>query len=179
MGQVRIYLGCSLDGFIAGPNHELDWLETGVVADAPDEGALGFPEFFAQIGVMLMGRRTWDVLAGFDAWHYGDTPIWVLTHRPLESARASVRAVSGPIEDIIAEARAAAGDRDVYVDGGELARQALDAGLVDELTLTLVPILLGDGVPLFRGLRARRELVFADPRRYAGGLVQLRAQVRR
>ncbi|MBK8266498.1 MAG: dihydrofolate reductase family protein [Nannocystis sp.] len=91
-----------------------------------------------------MGRRTFDVVAGFPGpWPFGDRPCFVATHRPLPAVSAPVQAVSGDIGAMVAAAKAAAGGLDVYIDGGALIRQALSADLVDALTLTTVPVVLG------------------------------------
>ena len=178
--KVLVYLACSLDGFIAGPDNDLEWLHApGPAPDAPapPSDALGFEALMAQTGAMLMGRHTHDVVAGFGAWPYGDCPVLVSTHRPLTPAHPTVRAVSGDIVSLIAEAKAAAGPKDVYLDGGALVRQALDAGLVDELILTFVPILLTAGVSLFTGLTTRRRLQFTAQHPMANGMLQVRATV--
>ena len=86
MSRVRVFIAASLDGFIAGPNDELDWLHH------PEGGEDTFTPFFRQIGAMLMGRRTYDVIRDFEGeWPYGDTPILVATTRPLDTGRESVR----------------------------------------------------------------------------------------
>lgn len=85
-----------------------------------------------------------------------------------------MRAVSGEIGALVSAAHAVAGDGDVYIDGGELIRQALQASLVDELTVTVIPIALGAGVPLFAGLKARRAFVLEACTPGPGGAVQLR-----
>ena len=121
-----------------------------------------------------MGRRTYDVVAGFDSWGYGDIPVLVPTHRPLEPLRRSVRAVNGPIAELIDEALTVADGKDVYVDGGGLVQQALAADRLDELILTVVPIVLGDGVRLFGPLAKPRNFNFAPPTSY-GSMIQLRA----
>lgn len=168
MGKVRVFMASSVDGFIAGPNDDLDWLGGGEGVEDT------FAPFFAQVGVMLMGRRTYDVVSGFEgAWPYGDTPVLVATSRLLDDARASVRGVSGAIESLVDQARAVAGTRDVYVDGGALVRSALDAGLVDDLTLTVMPTILGRGVSLFAGCERRHGLELQGCRPIGGGLVQL------
>lgn len=168
--RVRAFLATSLDGFIAGPNDELDWLP-GHEGDGAEDT---FTPFFAEIGAMLMGRRTFDVVSGFGGeWFYGDKPILVATSRPLEAAQQSVKPVHGTIAEMVEEARRVAGDRDVYLDGGTLFRSALDAGLVDELTLTIVPTILGQGIPLF-GPTTTRTLSLVSSREIGAGMVQLR-----
>ena len=111
--RVRVFLGCSLDGCIAGPEHELSFLqEYAPHPDAP-EGGLAFEEFLNQIGALLMGRRTYQVSLDYDAWHYGDRPVLVATHHPLPPAPrgGDARAVRGPIDPLVAEATARAKPR--------------------------------------------------------------------
>jgi len=166
--RCRVFIASSLDGFIAGPDDELDWLEfEGEYEDR-------FTPFFADVGAMLMGRRTYDVVCGFDVdWPYGDTPVLVATSRPLDDTIPTVRAVSGDVEEMLAEARAVAGERDVYLDGGELIRSALDAGCVDEMTITMIPVVLGAGRPLFAGVGNRHDLELVSERAIGSGLVEL------
>jgi len=170
--RVRVYLGCSLDGCIADSNDDLSWL-----IDPPEEegDAVGFFTFMEDIGALLMGRRTWNVVEAFDGWFYGETPVLVATHREIVCDRPTVQTVSGSIEEVVAAAREAAGDKDVYVDGGNLVRQALDAGLVDEIILTVGPIVLGEGVRLFDGLTKRHQLEFTKIVPW-GRLVQIHAR---
>jgi len=166
--RIRVFIASSLDGFIAGPDDELDWLS------APAGTEDTFTPFMAETGALLMGRRTYDVVEGFDgAWPYGDTPVLVATRRPLSPAQPSVRAVTGTIEELVEQARAAAGDKDVYLDGGALIRSALDADLVDELTVTVIPMILGAGIPLFAGAARRHPLALVSQRAIGGGLVEL------
>lgn len=163
-------MACSLDGFIAGPDDDLEWLnEPEPVQTEPTE-ALEFGAFMAQVGCMLMGRRTYDVVSGFGKWFYGDVPVHVVTHRPLEPVVETVRAVTGDIEQLVSVALETAGGKDVYLDGGNLVRQALDAGLVDELIITTMPILLAGGVPLFDGLLRRQSLEFVAHHSYGNKL---------
>ena len=180
--RVRVYLGCSLDGFIAGPNDDLSFLTDGAPepAAAPEPSkALSFEAFMDQVGAMLMGRRTHDVIAKMGAWPYGETPVLVATHRDLEPAADPVRAVSGSIESLIEQAKEVAGDKDVYLDGGNLVRQGLDAGLVDELCITYVPVLLGgEGIQLFEGLTRQTKLDFVEHHRM-GQMLQVTARPRR
>ena len=167
---VRVYVASSLDGFIAGVEDDLSWLPSPNEAEGAD---YGWGDFFANIGALLMGRRTYDVVTGFDAWHYEDRPVLVATARPLEKARPTVRAVGGTIDEMVGLAKRAAAGRDVYLDGGNLIRQALDAELVDEITVTVVPVVLGEGVALFAGTSHRHELELTANRDLGAGLVQL------
>ena len=181
--RVRVYIASSLDGFIAGPDDDLGWL-TGPDAANPggetDPGALTFDDFFADVGAVLLGRGTFDVVQGMDWWGYGKRPVLVATHRELgTTARATVRPVSGSIQEMVAEAKTAAKGRDVYIDGGDLIRQAAEADLIDEITLTLAPIALGAGHPLFAGIRRRYPLDIVGHHTYEGGMVQIRAVPRR
>ncbi len=180
--RVLVYIACSFDGFIAGPGDDLSWLP-GADPEAPDftdpagaaqTGAVGFETFMRRIGALLMGRRSYEVVQGFGgSWPYGERPVLVATHRPLQPIVPQVRAVDGQIAELIAHARDAAGERDIYLDGGNLIRQALDADLVDELIVTMVPVLLGDGHPLFAGVRKRHQLEFVRHQRYGNGLLQI------
>jgi dihydrofolate reductase len=176
--RTRVYIACSLDGFIAGPDDDLSWLPGADGAGAPaaesDPGAVAFDDFMAGVGALLMGRRTFDVLQGFGGdWPYGARPVLVATHRALDGVRPEVRAVTGNIAEIVSAAREAAGGRDVYIDGGDLIRQALDAKLIEHLIVTLVPVVLGHGHPLFAGVAQRHALELEGSYRYAGSMVQL------
>ncbi|PRQ03823.1 dihydrofolate reductase family protein [Enhygromyxa salina] len=171
-GRVRVFIATSLDGFIAGPNDDLSWLPQPTGDPPPD---YGYKAFIAEVGALLMGRNTYDVVAGFSGpWLYGELPMLVATGRPLTPVHPSVRAVSGAIGPLIEQARATAGEADVYLDGGNLIRQALDAGLVDELIVSVVPVILGAGAPLFAGVERRQPLTLESSAVLEDGLVQLR-----
>jgi dihydrofolate reductase len=144
--RVRVYIATSIDGFIAGPDDDLSWLD-GADPDAEqaqgvthsDPGALDDEEFIGGVGALLMGRRAYDVVRGFDVpWPYGERPVLVATRRPLDSdPPPTVGAVEGSITELIESAKEAAGEHDVYLDGGMLIRQAAEAKLIDELTITI------------------------------------------
>jgi dihydrofolate reductase len=178
MSRLRVYLGCSLDGCIAGPGHNLSFLDEH--APEPEaQGGLSFEDFLSGIGVLLMGRRTYQVLLDYDVWPYGDRLVLVATHHELPPAPhgGQARAVCGPIDELVAEAKALAGGRDVYLDGGDLVRQGLDAALVDELCLTFLPLVLGRGIRLWDGLVRRNDLLFDPPVLHGRRMVQVRARV--
>jgi len=185
-GRVRIYIATSLDGFIAGPGDDLSWLPgsdemSAGLEDATRGGELTYEAFMADVGALLMGRRTYDVVRGFDVpWPFKDHPVLVATRRPLDpGAPATVRAVAGDIRDMVSLALETAGRRDVYLDGGRLIRQAAEADLIDDLTVTVAPVALGEGLPLFAGLSRRYPLEILSHHSSPGGMVQLRMRPRR
>jgi len=188
MGLVRGYLATSLDGFIADAEDEVAWLErprdSGLPlaappwSDAPADG-LEFDDFLADVGCIVMGRRTLEVVAEFPGpWAYGDTPMLVLTSHPLPAVPPSVTAFSGTIEEVVDEAQRIAGDRDVYVDGGKTIRAAIDAGLLDHLVVTMLPTALGAGIPLLAGLANRAEFTLERVARWGPGFVQMHLTTR-
>lgn len=180
--RVRVYVASSLDGFIAGPGDDLSWL-TGPDAANPggatDPGALTFDGFIAEVGAVLMGRGTFDVVRGLEWFGYGERPVLVATHRALGDVPGTVRPVSGSIEEVVALAKEAANGKDVYIDGGNLIRQAIEADLVDDITVTLAPIALGAGHPLFAGIGRRYPLEIVGHHTFEGGMVQIRARPRK
>ncbi|HET6922693.1 MAG TPA: dihydrofolate reductase family protein [Anaeromyxobacteraceae bacterium] len=164
--RCSVFVGVSLDGFIAGPDGALDWL-------APFEGTEhGYQAFFDAVDAVVIGRATYDVVLGFGTWPYAGKRVVVLTHRP-PSARHGEAFLAGAPEAVVARL-AADGVRRAYVDGGAVVSQFLAAGLVDDLTLTFVPVLLGDGIRLFRAPLPERSFRLAGAQTYPSGLVQVR-----
>ena len=141
--KVSVYLALSIDGYIATPDGGVSWLDP--FHDPEDD--FGWGDFFGSIDCLLMGRNTWDVVQQFP-WPYGDKQVYVRTRRELP-AKNGEQAVAGTIPDIL-EQLAERGHKHVYLDGGVTAQDAFEAGVVDEVTLTTVPVVLGDGIPLFR-----------------------------
>ena len=173
-------MGCSFDGFIAGPDHDISWLNESYKATGdlkPDHSVLTFEKFMSEVGAMLMGRSTYSIVEHFGQWHYGETPVLVATHRPLEPMTDTIQPMAGPIEELIGKAKEKAGGKDVYLDGGDLVRQALNVGLVDEITVTFLPVLLGKGVRLFDDLASRTKLQFVSHCTHEGGFLQVTVRV--
>ena len=171
MSRVRVFIACSLDGFIAGPGDDLSWLP------GPPEGSgedYGWGQFIGGIGCLLMGRGTYDAVAAMGVdWPHTERDTLVATHRPLDGAPPRVEPIAGSIDELVERAKERAAPGDVYIDGGHLIRQALDRGLVDELIVTVCPTVLGAGSPLFAGAGRRHALHLAAHRELPGGLVQL------
>lgn len=160
------YLAVSLDGFLARPDGSLDWLEA---VQTPGED-YGYAAFFASVDALVVGRRTYETVTAFPAWPWTGKRVVVLTHRPLEARHGEVP-WSGSLDELL-ERLHREGARHAYVDGGEVVRQFLSAGLLDDLTLSIVPVLLGEGRPLLGGVAAALTLASAQP--FPSGLVQLR-----
>ena len=183
MASTVLYMSMSLDGFIAGPNETVenglgdggerlhDWVfsdPTGVNAQVIDE--------FMATGAVVAGRGTFEPAGGWGGDHHDGVPIFILSRRKTESEWPLVTYVSD-VETAMAEAKRAAGEKDVLVHGAGVAQLALAAGVLDEIEIHLVPILLGQGRPLFEnmGLELERTRVLEGE----GGVTHMRYRVRR
>jgi dihydrofolate reductase len=171
--KISVFIGASVDGFIARADGRLDFLPAG------GGEAHGYDEFFASIDVLVIGRNTFEIVAAFDEWPYGDKRVVVLSNRPLDFSDvkgATLEQMAGrPAE--IARCLAESGARHLYVDGGITIQQFLSAGLVDRLVVTRVPVLIGEGIPLFGPLLEDIRLNHVETRAYQSGLVKTEYQV--
>jgi dihydrofolate reductase len=175
--RVRVYIASSFDGFIAGRDDDLSWLPHGE-GETATPGALDYDTFITDVRALLMGRRTYDVVRRREVpWPYGPRPVLVATHRSLDPhPPETVRPVRGTIGELIRMAKEAAGQGDVYLDGGTLIRQAAEEDLIDEFTVTLAPIVLGTGHPLFAGMRTQYHLEIVSHHSFTSGMLQVRAR---
>lgn len=165
--QASVFVGTSLDGFLARPNGNLDFLPPGGGEEH------GYAEFLATVDTIVIGRNTYDKILTFDEWPYGDKPVIVLSTRPIDPppAGVSVERMEGSPADI-ATRLAARGARHLYVDGGITIQRFLKGGLIQRVTITRVPVLIGEGIPLFGALRHDIKLRHVETRQYATGLVK-------
>ena len=179
-GRCQYYLAQSLDGYLAESDGGLDWLvrfggESEIDASAATDGA--FDRFFADVGAVAMGSATYEFILSSEpaSWPYPETPSWDFTSRELPQPEgADVRFARGPLRPAYEQMKAAAGERNVWVvGGGDLAMQFADAQLLDELHLTIVPVVLGEGLPTFPG-RLRQPLRLTGTRAFRNGMVELR-----
>jgi dihydrofolate reductase len=165
--MTSVFVGASLDGFIARPNGDLDWL--------PEDGEPhGYDEFIASVDAIVIGRKTFEKVLTFGGWPYGKKRVVVLSSRPLDLSPAVggvAEQMSGPPADIVARL-ADTGAQHLYVDGGITIQGFLRAGLVRRLIVTRVPVLIGDGIPLFGAVPHDVRLRHVATRSYASGLVQ-------
>lgn len=171
-----VFVGASLDGFIARANHDIDWLTGG-----SEEEPHGYEEFIAGIDVIVMGRKSFEKVMTFDKWYYGTKRVVVLSHTPLDLAPARARGavvdqLSGTPAEIVAQL-AAQGAKNLYVDGGKTIQEFLRAGLIQRIIVTRVPVLIGQGISLFGPLSQDVRLRHVNTRTYKGGAVQSEYQV--
>lgn len=164
-----VFVGTSLDGFIARPNGAFDFLSSSGVEAEPH----GFEEFLATIDAIVMGRNTYDVVLAMPGWPYGSKPVFVLSNRPLPSAPLGVvvERMSGDPSAVHA-ALSSRGVRQAYIDGGLTIQAFLRAGLIQSLVITRIPVLIGSGISLFGSVDADIPLRHVSTRQLAGGAVQ-------
>lgn len=164
---ISIFIGTSLDGFIARPNGDFDFLPT-------DSGEPhGYEEFIAGIDALVIGRNTFATVLAFPTWPYGDKRVVVLSSRTLDLSGVGgvVEQMSGEPADIVARL-AASGAHNLYVDGGITIQRFVRAGLIERLIITRVPVLIGEGIPLFGETGRDIQLEHVATRQFASGLVQ-------
>jgi len=165
--RASVFIGTSLDGFIARTNGDFDFLPA-----EPEEH--GYEAFFASVDALVIGRGTFETVLAFPTCPYGDKRVVVLSSRPvdLEKVRGGVvDQMSGDPRDIVAKLDAQ-GVKHAYIDGGITVQRFLRAGLIQRLIITRVPVLIGSGRPLFGPLDADLKVRHVATRSYASGLVQ-------
>ncbi len=169
--QCSVFIAASLDGFIARRDGNIDWLS---IVERPNED-YGFKRFFDTVDALVIGRKTWETAKGFEPWPYAGKRVVVLTHRELEAKHDEERYEGKP--EPLVEKLGAEGVKRVYVDGGNVIRQFLAANLISDLTLSIIPILLSEGEPLFGKLGHDVPLKLRDAQKFESGLVQLHYDV--
>jgi dihydrofolate reductase len=170
--KASVFVGVSVDGFMARRDGGLDFLPPG--GGEPH----GYEEFMASVDALVIGRKTYETVLAFDQWPYGQKPVFVMSAHPLAPAPpgAVVEHVSiSPKE--VASVLSARGVGHVYVDGGITVQGFLRAGLVQRLIITRVPVLIGTGIPLFGPTPHDITLRHVATRSYTSGLVQSEYEV--
>jgi dihydrofolate reductase len=165
---VSVFIGTSVDGFIARRNGDLDFLPEG--GGEPH----GYNEFIASVDAIVIGRNTFEKVLTFGAWPYGDKRVVVLSSHPVDLSAVPegvVEQMAGHPDEIVSQL-AASGAHHLYVDGGITIQRFLCAGLIHRLIITRVPVLIGEGIPLFGTLPRDIRLRHVVTRHYPSGLVQ-------
>jgi dihydrofolate reductase len=181
--RVTIHMAASLDGFIARKDGSVDWLETSDEFVGGDSMDPEFVEAFLKtIDCYVMGSRTYETALSFEAkglgWSYGDKPTFVLTRRQLPRTRDTVEFHSGDLAAFV-NGRLRPTFRTIwFVGGGVVSAECLRLGLADEVCYSILPILIGDGIPFFERLDRDIALHLAEVKAYKSGMVELRYEVR-
>jgi len=181
--RVTIHMAASLDGFIARKDGRVDWLETSDEFADGDTLDPGFVEdFLKTIDCYVMGSRTYETALSFEAkglgWAYGNTPTFVLTSRVLPSTRGTVKFHSGDLVQFVNGSLRPAFRTIWFVGGGMVSGNCLRLGLADEIRYSILPILIGDGIPFFEQLDRDVPLHLTEVKAYRSGMVGLCYEVR-
>ena len=181
--RVTIHMAASLDGFVARKDGRVDWLETSDEFVGGDTLDPEFVEaFLKSIDCYVMGSRTYETALNFEAkgfgWSYGDKPTFVLTSRDLPRTRDTVEFYSGDLERFVSGILRPSFRTIWFVGGGVVSGECLRLGLADEVRYSILPILIGDGIPFFDRLDRDIALHLAEVKAYKNGIVELRYEVR-
>ena len=170
--KVSVFVGTSVDGYIARPDGAFDFLP-------PNGGEPhGYDEFIASVDALIIGRKTYEVVLALDTWPYGEKPVFVLTTKALRTppAGAVVERMTRSPEEVVATLTRR-GFRHAYVDGGVTIQSFLRARLIQYLTITRVPVIIGSGIPLFGLTTGDVMLKHIKTQQYASGLVKSEYEV--
>jgi len=169
MPRTILYIASSLDGYIARANGDIDWLS---VVDG-EETDYGYAEFYAGVDAIAVGSRTYEQVLSFGEWPYPGRQVYVFTHRHLERATPDVSLTEQPPSEFI-HGLDRAGVRTLWLaGGGGLIASFMQHRLIDEYIISIIPAVLGDGIPLFKNPLPRHHLELVRSTNYPAGLVQL------
>jgi dihydrofolate reductase len=171
--KASVFIGTSVDGFIARPDGALDFLPPG--GGEPH----GYDEFIASVDALVIGRNTFETVLKFPEWPYGSKRVVVLSSRPVDVSAVRgghVEHMAGSPAEVVAKLEAT-GASHIYVDGGITIQRFLRAGLIQRLIITRVPVLIGTGIPLFGALPSDIHLRHVETRSYASGFVKTEYEV--
>ena len=171
--KVSVYIATSLDGFIARKDGTLDWLDEASTS-VPEGEDLGFQAFMDSVDTLVMGRKTFEQVLSFGEWPYGQTPVIILSRNPISFPSGLPDTISHSSESPqgLLERLSNEGVKHVYVDGGMTIQGFLAAGLIDEITVTVIPVILGGGITLFGSFKKDIRLTRLRTTAFEFGFVQ-------
>lgn len=175
--KTSVFVATSIDGYIARENGGIDWLSSGEGAGEGED--YGYRKFIKSVDAMVMGCNTYQQALSFGSWPYGKKPIFVLSGRGVdipERIAKTVSVMSGHPREIY-RTLANRGFKHLYIDGGKTIQGFLKEGLIQQLIITMVPILIGSGIPLFGSLPHDVKLHSVETRQFDDGLIQCRYEV--
>lgn len=176
--RCSVFIATSIDGFIARPDGDIEWLHRPEYETAELNGVT-YERFIATVDALVMGRKTLEKVLSFPDWPYEGNPVIALSHQPLQipaHLEGKVEVMAGDVTSLVATL-AERGMKHLYIDGGQTIQAFLDAGLVNELIITRIPVLLGQGIPLFSQVGSEQELQHVGTYVSDNGFVQSRYQV--
>ena len=176
--RCSVFIAASIDGFIARPNGDIEWLHRPEYETAELNGVT-YERFIATVDALVMGRKTLEKILSFPEWPYEGTPVIALSHQPLQipaHLEGKVEVMAGDVTSLVATL-AERGMKHLYIDGGQTIQAFLEAGLLNELIITRIPVLLGQGIPLFSQIGRQLELRHIGTHESDNGFVQSRYQV--
>jgi len=177
--KCSVYIAASVDGFIAKPDGDIEWLHNPQYSKGKFNG-LDYDDFISTVDVLVMGRNSYEKVRTFDYWPYENIPVVVLTSRPLEIPKdleGKIRIENRAPKELVSILKTEEKEH-LYIDGGATIQRFLKEGLINEITITRIPILLGAGIPLFSdsGIETSLQLISTDCS--DNGFVQIRYEVR-
>ena len=176
--KCSVFIATSLDGFIARNNGSIDWLIKANNLAAPDEDG-GYKLFISKIDALVMGRNSFEKILSFESWPYGKLPVIVMSNRSIEIPLKLKNHVyvSSETPDNLVKRLSSEGFKHLYIDGGITIQNFLACHLINELTITIVPVLLGSGRALFGNLPHDIELKHIATHTFEGGFVQIKYEI--
>ena len=175
--KASVYIATSLDGFIARENGDLDWLpgsDGSSVESNPEDGDFGYQAFMDSVDALVMGRNSFEKVLSFGMWPYGNKRVVVLSSQLTQlpdDLPETVELKSGSPTEVVQELAASGAPR-LYIDGGKTIQAFLNAGLIQELIITRIPVLIGKGLPLFGPVHKDLQLRHVETRVFSNGFVQ-------
>lgn len=169
MPNIVFYVAASLDGYIATPEGGVEWLAPFESAEAESS----YPEFYASVDGLVMGSRTYEQVLSFGEWPYGEKPCWVFSQRDLLVTQPTIKVTRQSPEEIAVELQQHQLQRVWLVGGAALTSAFRAKGLITEYIITIVPVILGGGIPLFIAPSVQENLQLISTKRYSNGLVEL------
>ena len=177
--KISVYIATSLDGFIARENGDLDWLPGSDGSEGGSGEDYGYHQFMESVDVLVMGRHTYEMVIGFGEWPYEEKRVIVRSSKGVEipeKLSKKVESKSCSPAELVEELRQT-GAKHLYIDGGKTIQGFLNAGLIQEMIITLVPVLIGSGIPLFGKLNQDKKLELIENRSFDNGFVQSKYKI--
>ncbi|MCH2449732.1 MAG: dihydrofolate reductase family protein [Gracilimonas sp.] len=178
--KISVYIATSLDGFIAREDRDIEWLNNSGYGEVDKGEDFGYEAFMSTVDALVMGRKTYEKVLSFGGdWPYGKNPVFVLSTSGVKIPDAiseTVSSLSGSTQKIVKQLEKL-GYQHIYLDGGLTIQKFLEAGLVDEITITKIPVFIGKGIPLFGPLSKDIKLKHVQTEAFNNGFVQSRYEI--